>query len=73
MPTRKVEIVKVQIPLDDPDEAALVYAKGHRRLSIQELSREVLDAMNDDVKGYFMAVWDGNQWQIGARIPDQPW
>lgn len=67
-------IVKVQIPLftTDPQPSALIYDKAKRHYILQPLD-DVLALMGGDIKAFFEATWNGQQWQLGKRVGDQGW
>lgn len=70
-------IVKIQVPLatNDPQRLALIYAENRINMTQQQLSKETLEALGDDVKGYFLAefIHTRRRWTIGKRVEDQPW
>ena len=73
------EIVKVQVTVQQigyPHRGlnALVYARGHCDLRLQDLDQATLDALGDDAKGYYDGeLVDGRFWRLGKRVEDQPW
>lgn len=60
--------VKVQRAVVPKEGPGLIYDQAQTHVTQQKLSRRVLEAMGDDLKGFFNAAWDGSQWHIGARI-----
>jgi hypothetical protein len=68
-------IVKIQTPIvsSHPGALALVYAKGHDRVSHQPLRAETIAAMDGHPKAFFEAEWTGDHWQIGPRAEWQDW
>lgn len=75
--SRKVRIVKVQIPLmsNDPNVGCLVYGKGHKGSREQTITQKNFDDLKGDLKGYFEAWlnFKTNCWVIGKRVEDQDW
>ena len=68
-------IVKVQIPifLSNPEATCLVYDERRKHVVEQDISDGTRLSLGDDLKGYFMAKWNGFQWVIGRRVNEQPW
>lgn len=67
-------ILKLQRPVYPPDGLVLAYDKERRLILNLNPSKKVLDALGDDVKGYFEAeVEAGKPVKIICRVPDQVW
>ena len=68
-------IVKVQLPLisSHPNALAMVYAKGHERVSHQPLNAATITAMFGHPKAFFEAQWEDDHWKIGPRTEWQDW
>lgn len=75
------EIVKVQRPLAFAGFARtetpgwLIYTNDPQqpRMQAQAPTPEMVAALGDDPKGYFEAVWNGSQWEVGRRIEAKLW
>lgn len=72
----KPMIVKVQLPLAGPAApgSCLVYAMGRKNMQELMMPADVVEALGDDLKGYFEATWShASGWTLGERVADQPW
>jgi hypothetical protein len=73
----KVEIVKVQRPLayTGAPPGWLIYTNDpqHPRSQAQEPTPEMIEAMGNDPKGYFEAVWTEGEWNVGRRVSARLW
>jgi len=73
------EIVKVQRAIDDRDLPALIYTEGRRNVRLHYLDPATIEALGDDLKGYFeteivRGCWQMPAcWRIGKRVEEQPW
>jgi hypothetical protein len=69
------KIVKVQRALYPKTAPWLVYAEDRRETFIEasKIPDHVKKALGDNVKGYFLASWDGGRWNFGAKVSDPGW
>ena len=68
-------VVKVQLPLNNPDALPAVYGNGYLHLVQQPVDDATKVAMGGDVKGFFEADFDfaTDRWVIGGRVEDRSW
>jgi hypothetical protein len=68
-------IVKLQLPLSDPDAPCLIYDKARTVFVQAPVTDEIRRAMGDNMKAYFKANYNkpsGNV-ELIERAPPQEW
>jgi hypothetical protein len=67
------KIVKVQLPIAGPTEAALIYDQVREHMQQRLLGGHEHSMMGTKKKAFFHAFWTGVSWTLIKRVPDQEW